>query len=107
MRITAIHLRNFKRFTDIVIRDVPETAKLVLVVGPNGCGKSSVFDALLQWYRSKVGFGFNTDELYYRKSSDQPFGWSESVEVTVAGGALPHRGCLYVRTAVATTQTFQ
>jgi len=37
MRITSIHLRNFKRFTDLVVRDIPDCAKLV-VVGPNGCG---------------------------------------------------------------------
>lgn len=99
MRITGIHLRNFKRFTDVVIRDIPETAKLVVIVGPNGCGKSSVFDALLQWYRSKTGFGFNADVLYYRKSSEDPFDWNQSVEVTLAGGVSPHKGCLYVRTA--------
>lgn len=99
MRITRIHLRNFKRFTDLVIRDVPETAKLVVVVGPNGCGKSSLFDALMHWYRSKAGFGINPDELYYRKSVDQPFDWNQSVEVTLAGAVAPHRGCLYVRSA--------
>lgn len=99
MRITSIRLRNFKRFTDLVIRDIPETAKLVVIVGPNGCGKSSLFDALLHWYRSKVGFGINNDMLYYRKNSDEPFGWNESVEVTVAGNAAPHKGCLYVRSA--------
>lgn len=99
MRITSIHLRNFKRFTDLVVRDIPDTAKLVVVVGPNGCGKSSLFDALLQWYRSKAGFGVNTDLLYYRKSSDQPFDWNQSVEVELAGGVAPHRGCLYVRSA--------
>jgi len=38
MRITSIHLRNFKRFTDLVVRDIPDCAKLVVVVGPNGCG---------------------------------------------------------------------
>lgn len=99
MRITSIHLRNFKRFTDLVVRDIPETAKLVVVVGPNGCGKSSLFDALMQWYRSKVGFGMNGDMLYYRKSADQPFDWNQSVDVTFAGGVAPHRGCLYVRSA--------
>jgi AAA15 family ATPase/GTPase len=90
MRITSIKLRNFKRFSDLVIHDVPETAKLVVVVGPNGCGKSSLFDALLHWYRSKVGFGINPDVLYYRKSND--VGWNESVEVTLAGGATPQKG---------------
>ncbi len=99
MRITSIHLRNFKRFTDLVVRDIPDSAKLVVVIGPNGCGKSSLFDALLQWYRSKTGFGFNTDILYYRKNSDQPFDWNQSVEVTLAGSVAPHRGCLYVRSA--------
>lgn len=99
MRITSIHLKNFKRFTDLVIRDVPDTAKLVVVVGPNGCGKSSLFDALLQWYRSKAGFGINTDMLYYRKNPEEPFDWNQSVEVTLAGGVPPHKGCLYVRSA--------
>ena len=99
MRITSIHLRNFKRFTDLVVRDIPESAKLVVIVGPNGCGKSSLFDALLQWYRSKVGFGINSDELYYRKSTSEPFDWNQSVEVALAGGVAPHKGCLYVRSA--------
>ena len=99
MRITSIRLRNFKRFTDLLIHGIPETAKLVVVVGPNGCGKSSLFDAFLHWYSLKTGFGIHGDELYYRKSADAPFGWNESVEVTVAGGATPHRGCLYLRTA--------
>jgi predicted ATPase len=99
MRITSIKLTNFKRFSDLIVRDIPETAKLVVVVGPNGCGKSSLFDALLQWYRSKVGLGRNTDKLYYQKSADESFGWDESVAVTVAGGKAPVRGNLYVRTA--------
>ena len=46
MKIKSIHLRDFKRFTDLKISELPETAKLVVLIGPNGCGKSSVFDAL-------------------------------------------------------------
>lgn len=99
MKIESIKLRNFKRFTDVLIRDIPETAKLVVVVGPNGCGKSSLFDALLQWYRSRVGFGFNQDYLYYRKNSETSFAWNDSVEVAFHGGSQPQKGCLYVRTA--------
>ena len=46
MKIKSIHLQDFKRFTDLTISELPETAKLVVLIGPNGCGKSSVFDAL-------------------------------------------------------------
>jgi predicted ATPase len=99
MRITSVRLQNFKRFTDLVVRDIPKTAKLVVVVGPNGSGKSSLFDAFLQWYRSKAGFGINSDMTYYRKSTEENFGWDQSVEVTLADGATPQRGSLYIRSA--------
>ena len=46
MKIKSIHLHDFKRFTDLTISELPETARLVVLIGPNGCGKSSVFDAL-------------------------------------------------------------
>lgn len=46
MKIESIKLEDFKRFTDLTIEGLPETAKLVVMIGPNGCGKSSVFDAL-------------------------------------------------------------
>lgn len=45
MQIREIRLQNFKRFTDLTIRNIPPEAKLVLLIGANGCGKSSVFDA--------------------------------------------------------------
>jgi len=99
MRITSIKLKNFKRFSDLEITGIPETAKLVVLVGPNGCGKSSLFDALLHWYRTRVGFGYNGDEIYYRKNKEEAFGWNETVEVTLAGKEQPQKGCLYIRTA--------
>ena len=46
MKIASIHLQNFKRFTNLKIQNIPAAAKLVVLLGPNGCGKSSVFDAL-------------------------------------------------------------
>lgn len=45
MRITKVELKNFKRFTDLTIDGIPPDAKLVLLIGANGSGKSSVFDA--------------------------------------------------------------
>jgi energy-coupling factor transporter ATP-binding protein EcfA2 len=45
MRINKLVLKNFKRFTELTIQDIPSTSKLVLLIGSNGSGKSSVFDA--------------------------------------------------------------
>jgi energy-coupling factor transporter ATP-binding protein EcfA2 len=47
MNLTRLRLENFKRFTDLTI-DLSSFAgapKLVLLIGANGSGKSSVFDA--------------------------------------------------------------
>ena len=46
MNVTRLRLANFKRFTDLTI-DLSSCAgapKLVLLIGANGSGKSSVFD---------------------------------------------------------------
>lgn len=45
MHIRKLQLANFKRFTNLVIQDIPEDTNLVLLIGNNGSGKSSVFDA--------------------------------------------------------------
>jgi len=98
MRIKQVKLRNFKRFTDLTISDIPESAKLVLVVGPNGCGKSSLFDGFWHWYRLNSKLGIHGDESYFRKS-EADFGWHNIVDLRLHCDLSPKRGCLYVRTA--------
>ncbi len=68
MKINSLQLKSFKRFTDLTIRDIPERCKLVLLIGSNGSGKSSVFDALevLNRYRLKSFTG--NVEKYYSKN---------------------------------------
>lgn len=51
MKIKKITLKNFKRFSDLTISEIPESAKLVVLVGPNGSGKTSLFEAFNHWYR--------------------------------------------------------
>lgn len=99
MKISSIKLHNFKRFTDLEITDIPESAKLVVVVGPNGCGKSSLFDAMLHWYRLKANFGIHDDKGYYQKLEDENYNWRKIVDVSLHNNAQPKKGMLYVRTA--------
>lgn len=47
MKIKKIHLIDYKRFHDLTIDLGDNPARIVALVGPNGCGKSSVFDAIL------------------------------------------------------------
>ena len=58
MKIKKVTLDRFKRFTDLTITDISETARLIILVGPNGSGKTSLFEALNHWY---ILNGFNCD----------------------------------------------
>lgn len=69
MKIKNLQLKNFKRFTDLALQDIPEDAKLVLLIGSNGSGKSSVFDAF-EYLATQNGKGYvNTHGIDFRKDS--------------------------------------
>jgi len=73
MQIQKIRLQNFKRFTDLTIEGIPENTKLVLLIGANGSGKSSVFDAfevLNVYSRKLMPSATALVEKYYQKKDD-------------------------------------
>ena len=109
MRVASARMKNFKRFTDLLIADIPESAKLVVLVGPNGCGKSSVFDALLRWHRNLTGLGSVGDPEYYDKSQSQRTVQIEpgEVQIELHGGVQPGRESLYIRTAYRNDADFR
>jgi len=73
MRIKKIELKNFKRFTDLIISDIPEESKLVLIIGSNGSGKSSLFDAF-DWLSKGPYKGVPpyANEYYRKNGDDEP-----------------------------------
>lgn len=84
MRIKEIQINDFKRFTDLKISGLPDTAKLVVLVGPNGSGKTSLFEAFNHWHRLN---GFSTvgrKDYFVKKDSQEKEGeWYQNrVEIT-------------------------
>ena len=69
MKIKKIELNNFKRFTHLVVEDIPESTKLVIMVGPNGSGKTSFMESMNHYYKYA---GYNTigDYSYLSKTGN-------------------------------------
>lgn len=51
MKIKSVELTNFKRFTHLIVDGIPESVKLVVLVGPNGSGKTSFMEAMNHYYK--------------------------------------------------------
>lgn len=66
MKIKEVHVDKFKRFTNLTIQNIPQSARLVILLGPNGCGKSSLFDAFKTWHKLKA-YGHGSDDEYCKK----------------------------------------
>lgn len=107
MRIREIKLNKFKRFTDLTISGIPTTAKLVVLVGPNGSGKTSVFEGMNHWYKYK-GFYTYGDMTFYIKEGDKEEinknNWGDNrVKISTHDVEFSNqediRGCFYFRTA--------
>lgn len=88
--IKSIQMKHYKRFHDLTI-DLGETPKrIVALVGPNGCGKSSVFDAMLAKMAGTIGIiGEVYEERGYKYHSlhQQPgYQPSQNIKIMLTGG---------------------
>ena len=86
MYIQELHLKNFKRFTDLKIdlSELPSPPQLVLLIGANGSGKSSVFDAFEVSSGVEKALLHNANNQYYNKSQDSIY----QVKITTADGRM-------------------
>jgi predicted ATPase len=101
MKIKSIEVRNFKKFEDLKINELPP-AKLVVLAGPNGSGKSSLFDAFSTWQQYHHS-GHSWDSSYHSRSGGE---WSDQVLVSFHSGK-PSRKSFYFRSAHRNDPDFQ
>jgi len=69
MKVKSIRLNKFKRFSDLSVVGIPETAKLIVLVGPNGSGKTSLFESFNHWYKLR-GYNHTGAKDYIEKKVD-------------------------------------
>ena len=75
MRIKSISLKGYKRFKNLTIDLGDDPSRIVALIGPNGCGKSSVFDALLFLHgaHDKIGSTGQRDYGYHSLDQDPSY----------------------------------
>ena len=56
MRLTRVQISNFKAIQYLLVENLGE---VVVLAGPNGCGKSSIFDAIRLWKSAHGGYQQN------------------------------------------------
>ena len=89
MLIKKIRLKNgYKRFHDLTIDLGDNPARIIALVGPNGCGKSSVLDGLLfhSSAHEQIGVNEHRDATYHSMNADIPPHFT-NVEIDFIGGS--------------------
>ena len=109
MRLEAVTVKDFKRFTSLTVEGIPESARLILLTGPNGSGKSSFFDALTMWHSDTFTGRRRWDADYHSKvdaASDQ-----SPIQVTchhdLPDDTREQKKLIYVRTAYRNDPDYQ
>ena len=118
MKINRVEIKGFKRFTNLTVENIPETAKLIVLVGSNGCGKTSFMESLHHFQRMHGGWGIGDFNYLVkggginRKEPDDYWNiMNESVNVSFYGDKTglsenEVRKCFYFRSAYRNESDF-
>ena len=103
MRVKTVELVGFKRFDHLTIDLGHTPKKIVAMVGPNGCGKSSVFDGFEQELKKFRNHGAEDEEFYskglfYDDNPENEQYKQQEVTVTPYSGTLNQKS-FYIRTS--------
>jgi len=88
MLIKKLRLKNgYKRFHDLTIDLGDSPARIIALVGPNGCGKSSVLDGLLYHANAHgpVGKRPNREKNYHSMTGSSSLSWQD-IEIQFTTG---------------------
>lgn len=108
MKLKTIRLKNFKRFDDLTINLGDSPRKIFALVGPNGCGKSSVFDAFEEKLKDYKGASQNEHASYFSKlwhsilpeKKAESYNKNESITITKEDGTNSFdKKSFYIRSA--------
>jgi ABC-type cobalamin/Fe3+-siderophores transport system ATPase subunit len=78
MRIKKLHFKNgYKRFQDLTIDLGDNPKRIIALVGPNGCGKSSVLDGMLYInnHHGMIGNKDKKDHTYHSMDQSTNYNW--------------------------------
>lgn len=80
MKIKKIHIIDYKRFHNLTIDLGNEPSRIIALVGPNGCGKSSVFDAVIYHLGryDRIGNSGRKDYRYHSLKEDPGFDYNNT-----------------------------
>ena len=103
MRVKTVELVGFKRFDHLTIDLGSTPKKIVAMIGPNGCGKSSIFDAFEQQLKNFRSHGTEKSEFYskglfYDDNPQNEQYRQQRVMITPYSGSM-NRKSFYIRTS--------